>query len=251
MDKFIEREIVYEYDDDKYKIIFSTAQAGNMAYQAIGETVLENRKKISQYVGVELDKFIFAKQSHSNKIARVDSSSCGRGVYSFEDGIEGVDGLYTFENKLPLCAFYADCTPVYIMSEVDNLTCVIHAGWQGTVTAITYNAIEHFKTIGIDPQNLRVIIGPSISFEQFEVEADVIELIDKLQMIETKLCYKRINDIKHKVDVKFINKLQAMACGVPEENIDVSTLCTYQNDNLFSFRQNNQTGRMIACIFKK
>ncbi len=251
MEKFELDGIVYNYPHDKYKVIFTNSDAGNMAYQATGERVLENRRLVANKINRGLNNFVFAKQCHSSNIAEVTSADAGRGVMSFEDGILDVDGLYTFDNNLVLAAFYADCTPVYIMSEQDNLTCVLHAGWQGTVKAIVFKAIEHFKTLGIDPNNLEVVIGPSISYDNFEVEIDVIDQINKLEMIETNLCYKQINDIKYKADVKLINKLQAISAGVPAENIYVSDICTYQSENLFSFRRDNQTGRMIACIYKK
>ncbi|WOO87855.1 peptidoglycan editing factor PgeF [Mollicutes bacterium LVI A0039] len=251
MEKFIKNGIVYEYEHPDYKIIFTNSEAGNMAYQATGDNVLANRERVATLIGVTTADMVFAQQCHSSNISEVTASDKGRGVLSFEDGITDCDALYTFDSNIALCAFYADCTPVYITSAKHNLTCVIHAGWQGTVKAIVFKAIEHFKTLGIAPEDLTVVIGPSISQENFEVEADVIEQINKLDMIETNSCYKRINDIKYKADVKLINKLQAKVSGVPESNIYVSNICTYENDDLFSFRQNNQTGRMIACIYKK
>lgn len=251
MERFIKDQIIYEYPDDNYKIVFTNSDAGNMAYQAVGDNVLENRIKVAEKIGKDINQFVFARQSHSSNIHEVKREDAGRGVYSFEDGIDDVDCLYTTQDNLVLSAFYADCTPVYITSVEDNLTCIIHAGWQGTVKAIVYKTIEHFKSLGIKPENLKVVIGPSISFDNFEVEVDVIEQIDKLEMIETSACYSRINDIKYKADVKLINKLQAIASGVLEENIIVSQICTYNNSDMFSFRQNNKTGRMIACIYKK
>ncbi len=252
MEKFIKDGIVYEYrENEDYKIIFTNSDGGNMAYQASGDNVLDNRKAVASKVGKDLDKFVFAKQTHSSNFYQVTKEDLGRGVLSFEDGIEDVDCLYTFEDDIALCAFYADCTPVYITSIEDNLTCVIHAGWQGTVKAIVYKAIQHFKSLGIDPANLKVVIGPSISYDNFEIEVDVVDQIKALDMIDNKSCYTQINDIKYKADVKRINKLQAEACGVLAENIYVSSICTYDSEDLFSFRQNNQTGRMISCIFKK
>lgn len=251
MEKFIKDGIIYDYQHEAYKIVFTNSDGGNMAYQAVGDNVYANRQAVANKIGKELSQFVFAKQSHSANIYEVTAEDAGRGVESFEDGIEDVDCLYTFDTELVLSAFYADCTPVYIISKADNLTCVIHAGWQGTVKAIVFKAIEHFKSLGIDPANLEVVIGPSISKANFEVEADVIELINKLDMIETNLCYEQINDIKYKADVKLINKLQALAAGVLEQNIYVSKICTYDSEDLFSFRQNNETGRMISCIYKK
>lgn len=251
MEKFKLNNGLYEYDSEDYKIVFTSKKLGNMAYQATGDNVLANRTKVSELIDMPLDKFVFAKQTHSSNFYEVTKDDLGRGVHSFEDGIEDVDCLYTFDSDIVLCAFYADCTPVYITSSKYNLTCVIHAGWQGTVKGIVFKAIEHFKSLGISPTDLDVVIGPSISKANFEVESDVIEAINKLEMIDGAQTYEQINDTKYKADVKLVNKLLAMAAGVLEDNIYVSEICTYDEDNLFSYRKQNETGRMIACIYKK
>lgn len=251
MEKFIKRNGIFEYPSNDYKIVFTSSDVGNMAYQATGDNVLENRQKVASLIDIDLNKFIFAKQTHSSNIAEVKAADCGRGVSDFADGIADVDCLYTFDPQVALCAFYADCTPVYITSSKHNLTAVVHASWQGTVKAIVYKVIKHFEQLSIDSRDLNVIIGPSISRDNFEVESDVIDKINELDMIETKSCYTQIDDIKYKADVKLINKLQAISAGVNEKNIYVSGICTYDSDDLFSFRKNNKTGRMIACIYKK
>ncbi len=251
MEKFINQNGLLVYPDENYQIGFTTKRLGNMAYQATGKDVLRNRQRVSELMGIDYNRFVFAKQTHSANIYEVTKSDLGRGCMSFEDGIADVDCLYTFETGVALCAFYADCTPIYITSEVDNLTCVIHAGWQGTVKAIVYKTIEHFKSLGIDPKNLQVIIGPSISFDNFEVESDVIAKINELTMIDNKSTYTQTSASKYHVDVKKINKLLAQASGVLETQIYVSSICTYESDKMYSYRKERETGRMIACIYKK
>lgn len=251
MEKFKLVNEIYTYDDQCYGIHFTTSHNGNMAYQADGENVLENRQNFADSINKRLADFVFAKQMHTANCQLVTGADKGRGVYSFESGIEEVDCLYTFEKDLVLNAFYADCTPVYIYDQSQTFFSIIHAGWQGSVKGIVYKALMEFQSLGVDINNLKVVIGPSISKEKFEVESDVISLIDQLDMIEGSQCYEQISQDKYLADVKKINKLQAIACGVAENNIYVSDICSYQDKNLFSFRQQNKTGRMLACIYKK
>ncbi len=251
MEKFKRVGSVFEYADDNFKIVFTSNEAGNMAYQATGDNVYENRLAVARELNRDLNDFVFAAQTHSDHIHEVLEADLGRGVLSYEDGITDVDSLYTFSSKPVLCVFYADCTPVYIYDASQNLMCVLHAGWQGTVKAITYKTLEHLKSIGINLATVKVVIGPSISYEHFEVEHDVIDKIDSLEMIDGSSTYKQVSETKYHADVKLVNKLQALASGVKEANVYVSSICTYDSEDLFSFRQNSETGRMISCIFKK
>lgn len=251
MDTFTKNGIIYESSDDSYGIIFTSKEAGNMGYQAYGENVLENRVNVANKLGKEIDDFVFSKQVHSNNFYEVKAEDKGRGVYDFESGIADVDCLYTFDPSIVLTGFFADCTPVFIVSEADNLHCIVHAGWQGTTKAIVFKTINHFKSLGIKVEDMKVIIGPSIGYESFEVEEDVINAINQLDMIKTSECYTKINDIKYKADIKKVNELQALAAGIDSKNISVSKFCTFQNEDFYSFRKNNETGRMIGCIYKK
>jgi copper oxidase (laccase) domain-containing protein len=52
------------------------------------------------------------------------------------------------------------------------------------------------------------------------------------------------------VDLKKANKIQGMMAGIPEQNIEISDLCTFCEENLFFShrRDKGNTGRMIAVI---
>lgn len=242
---------VYTFDSSDYGIVFTTTEVGNMAYQAVGDNVEVNRQKLASIINRPLDNFVFAMQTHSDNFHEVTAGDCGRGVLSFEDGIADVDCLFTFDSTVVLNAFFADCTPVYVYSKNNTFFAIIHAGWQGTVKGIVYKCLNHFREIGVNLNDLQVVIGPSISQERFEVEADVINKIEELSMIDGSSCYNQISEFKYLADVKKLNKLQAVAAGIKNENIAVSEICSYNDELLFSFRENNNTGRMLGCIYKK
>ena len=59
-------------------------------------------------------------------------------------------------------------------NEVEGLVGVIHSGWQGTVKEITLKLFEHLAQVEqCDPTDFHVQIGPALSQEKFEVDADV------------------------------------------------------------------------------
>ena len=177
-------------NEDNINIFFSTNLDGkstgdykglNLALH-VGDddnTVVENRQIYAEKIGIDLSNFVYSNQTHSDLYYQVTSKDINKGTTSTLDAIKDVDCLYTFEDDIVLNMFYADCTPVYFYSKIDNLIGVIHAGWQGTVKEITYKVLTHIiNDHNIDPANLTVIVGPSISQESFEVEGDVIEKLN-------------------------------------------------------------------------
>ncbi len=256
---------VYYYDkwnQNGVTVAFSTNKGGvkdidngnnNIGLQIENqkEQAIENRKIFANKTGYKLTDFVFAQQKHTSRICEVFNTNKGQGTIDFEDGIDNVDGLYTKEDNIVLTSLHADCTPVYIYSKDDNLISIIHAGWKGTVNQIVYNAIEKFRKEGSNIKDIEVFIGPSISQSNFEVGQDVINYINEIDYLIDQDVYKKKGNGKYLVDIKNINKLQLIAAGVDQKNIDISDMCTYQNDKFFSYRKNNKTGRMIGCIVKE
>ncbi len=216
------------------------------------DDVIQNRHDFALKINQPLENFVFSNQTHSTNIIEVCKNDCSRGIFTTDDAIDDCDGLYTFNNDVVINAFVADCTPIYLIAPSHQLICVIHAGWQGTVKSITYKAITTIcQKHNIDPKSMQILIGPSIESTNFEVEKDVINLIKQMDYLDYSSCYNQINDIKYKVNVKRLNFLQAISAGIKKENIFVTDIDTYSNDKLFSYRQNNITGRMCASIYQK
>ncbi len=217
----------------------------------IDENVIANRRKHASKINRDLEQFIYTNQTHSDNTIQVTKADAGSGIFTTETAFADTDGLYTFENDIVLNAFVADCTPVYFFNSKANLIGVIHAGWQGTVKSIVYKALTNIcKEHDLNPSDFKVVIGPSIEMRNFEVGQDVIDLIDQMDYLDYKSTYESIGNGKYKANVKRLNYLQAKAAGVKTENIYITDLDTYSNDNLFSFRQNNKTGRMCASIYQ-
>lgn len=243
--------------DNDVEIYFSTKKDGisknefeglNLALH-VGDNyddVIKNRN--IYFKKLNTSNPIFCHQTHSDNIKEVTSKDINRGMLDFEDGISNCDAIYTFEKDLCLNTFFADCTPIYLYDTTTTLTCVIHSGWQGTVKQIVKKTILHLKANhGIDPLNLVAIIGPSISFDNFEVESDVVELVQ--QMDDFTGCIKVKNDSKFLVDVKKLNYLQLKNLNVG--TIYTSEFDTYSNNLFYSFRKENKCGRMMASIIRR
>ncbi len=256
---------LYQFNEwNKYgiNVYFSTKHDGyskgeyasnNLALHVGDENadVLKNRLTFAEQLQQPLSNFVYSNQTHSTNVTEVNIDNRGQGSTSITDAIDNCDGLFTFDHETVLNAFVADCTPVYFIEPNSGLIGVIHAGWQGTVKSIVYKAINDIcHKHQINPENIQLLIGPSIEIDNFEVEKDVIELVEKMDYLDYHSCYQQLNDIKYNVNVKKLNYLQAIAAGIKKENIFVTDIDTFSNNNLFSYRQNNKTGRMCASIYR-
>ena len=66
---------------------------------------------------------------------------------------------------------------------------VAHAGWRGTVENIMRKTVEKmYRSFNTDPKTLQVVIGPSISFESFEVGSDVFNAFNEKGLATDKQC---------------------------------------------------------------
>lgn len=250
--------LISEKFGNNVQVIFTTKLGGvstgvytsnNLAFQ-VGdkpEAVLENRKKLAKQINSSLKRFVFANQNHGINIKKITEQECGKGMLDFADGITATDCLYTYEKDLPLACFYADCTPIYFYEPQKNLIGVIHAGWQGTSKNIVEEVLNHLQQVEkVDLQALKVIIGPNIKKESFEVQEDVYKLFKDNSYTTQEVISK--NQDTWNIDIVKYNENALLQNGVKKANIFISTLDTVQEQDLFSFRRDKETGRMLGVI---
>ncbi len=246
--------------DEEICIYFTTRNGGvskapfdtnNMAYQ-VGdqkEDVFENRRNFSKEIGVDLNDFVFANQNHGINIARIESKHLGQGLYSFEEGIAATDVLYTFDKDTALACFFADCTPIFFYDKSTGLIGIIHAGWQGTVKDIVLHTLNKLKDVeDVDVGQLKFVFGPSIKKESFIVQEDVKDLFVDKEF--AKGCIEDNNDGTWNIDLVKYNVNIMKSFGIDTSNIDITNIDTYTASNMFSFRRENETGRMIGVIVR-
>lgn len=203
------------------KCITSTAEFGDMKD-------LSCQKKFLNFLNLQQENLITANQIHSNNIAIVDSSQKNT-------IIDNCDGLITADKNIILGIFTADCMPVFMISDNNDIKGVIHSGWKGLASGILENAISVFgRDFGIKPENLKVYIGPHIKECCYEVGKD-FESTFNVKLNNGKLNLSKIAE-------NTIRKL-----GV--KDIFVSPYCTFdQKDKFFSYRRDQTAKRQINIV---
>lgn len=231
----------------------SVPEENNMALHTCKNTedVLENRRKLAASLNCALEDFVSAYQCHSANFHKVAREDRGRGSRTMENAILKTDALYTFEPNLLLCCFTADCVPLILYSEADGLAGTIHSGWEGTVKEITPKLLQYLIQFEqVDPGNVKIIIGPAIGQDKFEVDRDVYDRFKALGYAdEFMYCCEQTG--KYHIDNQLVVKRQCVLQGIPTVNISVNRTCTHTSPDCFSHRRDKSCGRHLSFIMRK
>ena len=223
---------------DKNELNFGTSSGDT------NENILKNYSRVFEILKTTPENTVKSKQTHSDTIITVDKSFGGEGIIKDQRFMEA-DGLITTDSDLALLVFYADCVPVIIADPVRKSACAVHSGWRGTKENITIKAIEKMINLGSEPKDLMAVIGPAIGVCHFEVSENVYMEFKNSPYNEFAI----VKDDKFYIDLKKTVKKQIVNSGVLEENIAISDICTYCDNEMYSFRREGEkAGRMAAFI---
>ncbi|MDR4507050.1 MAG: peptidoglycan editing factor PgeF [Candidatus Brocadiaceae bacterium] len=218
-------------------------------------SVITNREILAANLGAPLDNFTLTNQVHGAKVKIISDDMRGRGsIHSLEAERFSADAMITNVPNIYLMILLADCVPVLIFDRKKKVIGVIHAGWKGTVSLITQNTVKILKdTFHCSSKNLFAGIGPSIGPCCYAVGSEVVACIQEVFPDEKKLVTRKEPDGKIFFNLWEANRLQLLRMGIPEENIEISRICTScHHIRLFSYRyQKRQTGRFGAGIMLK
>jgi len=179
----------------------------------------------------------YARQVHGADVARVERGGpAGR-----------ADALATARPGLPLCISTADCLPIVLYDPRAKRLAAVHAGWRGTVQAVSRAAVLALRAEGSAAADLVVAIGPSIGPCCYEVDAPVIERFEAAFPGGWEAWVTARGAGKWMLDLWRANRDQLAAAGVPSERIELLGLCTgCRPDLLFSYRRERGAGRLLT-----
>ncbi|WP_414046734.1 peptidoglycan editing factor PgeF [Macrococcus equi] len=258
MEPFQLNKHTYNVDNDLNKVIGMTSRHGGISEYPNGslnmslyiddrdDFVHHNQKVVAQEIDFNTEQWVFPIQKHGNNIQQVYSEDKGTNVEILTDKWHDIDGLYSYDKGILLTMCFADCVPVYLYSVTNDFIALGHAGWRGTVGLILERLIKGYDG---DINDLRCLIGPSISAPCYEVNEDIKDKFLALNLNLEDCFYLNPNDM-YDINLQEINKRIALNSGIPEQNIKVTKHCTAkENTEFFSYRlEKGKTGRMLAYI---
>ncbi len=242
-------------NENKLKHSFSTRIGGvsyfpkedlNLSYRAEEnqKNVRTNLIRWTHALGIPWENLVVGEQVHGSQAAVVTMEDFGRGAFTSNEAINGVDALITREKGVPLMAFFADCVPVILFDAKRGVLGLVHAGWKGIVQKNTEKAVRSMESLGARSSSMQVYIGPSIGKNHFMVGPEVQSAFQDAGFAK----WIDVIDGDIYIDLQRCMLQSLLSIGVKEENITVSSYDTWEEETLFfSYRrEGSQTGRMAA-----
>jgi YfiH family protein len=214
------------------------------------ENVLENYKRVAHCIGIEIKDMVLSNQIHDNKVRTIDESDRGKGIIR-ESDIIGYDGLITNIPGVAIVTFYADCVPVFFFDPNKRVISISHSGWRGTMKEIVSETVSKMNTeYGSNPEDLEVVIGPSIGKCCFEVGEDVVTEFSENLRWSRKFCDRAEKANKWLINLQGIIEQSLMNSKVKKKKIFISNICTKCNKDVFFSHRGDagKTGSMAGIM---
>lgn len=212
------------------------------------ETVQKNRTMLVGLMPQIPKRLIIPHQTHGAEVKVIDDAFLALSEDVQAEQLEGIDALVSDRTGVCVCISTADCVPVLCFDTKLRVVAAVHAGWRGTVQRIVSRTIRLMSEVyGTNPEDVTACIGPSISQEAFEVGDEVYARFRNEGFDMERIAVRKD---KWHIDLWEANRLQLLAEGVLASRIDVSGICTWQNnDDFFSARrQGIASGRILSGI---
>lgn len=241
--------------------MFSSMNLGSESspYEDEPEHIKENFIRIADSIGVAPNSLVISDQVHKTRIKVVDENDRGKG-FIFPKDYKEIDGLITNKANVTLVTKYADCVPLFFVDPINKAIGLSHSGWKGTVSRIGQITLEEMeKAFGSKPEDVIVIIGPSICMDCYEVGKDVAsefknafpskgQNINKLRDSTSEIL-KNNNRGRYQLNLWEANKRVLIEAGLSDEHIHISGVCTSCNSELlFSHRKSNGKRGSLAAF---
>jgi len=195
------------------------------------ENVFKNREILAENLAMPL---VYIQATHSPNVVNVQSE--------FPEVHVDTDALVTRETNLGLVIMSADCAPIVLVDPIAHVVGVVHAGWQGMLVGVVANAVEGMFDLGAEPENLKAIIGPTISAQNFLATQ---ERFDEVKDIVPTAAVKLANG-QLAVDIRKGVKHQLAQYQIKTTDLNI---CTFDTPELFSFRREPETGRNATVVW--
>jgi len=226
---------------------FTTTRKGGVSLAPyfsfnLGDHVGDNKSAVKTNRTLLVEKFglpqtpIFLTQTHSTRVIQLPYSG---------QNLEA-DAVYTNVPHQVCAVMTADCLPVLFTTASGNEVATAHAGWRGLCDGILEETVKYFQA---KPEDIVAWFGPAIGPTAFQVGIDVVKQFVAVDE-KAKLAFQpdAIEEGKYLGNLYQIATQRLNNLGITQ--IYGGNHCTFNEKELFfSYRRDNQTGRMASVIW--
>lgn len=222
---------------------FTDAAAGNLALH-VGDDpgqVGRRRRNVEAALGLGSRRFQYMNQVHGNHVAAIGAGTAGTAGLPAA-GTPTADAMVSLGE--PLAVMVADCVPIVLVGDRAGgegpVLAVVHAGRPGVASGVVPSAVQRMLELGAS--GIGAWIGPSVCGRCYEVPEQMRD--DVAARVPAARCTTSRGTPG--LDLPAAVRSQLEAAGV---RVEYSGSCTLEDDTLFSYRRDPDTGRFAGLVW--
>ncbi|MBI3702011.1 MAG: peptidoglycan editing factor PgeF [Afipia sp.] len=190
--------------------------------------VIENRRRMAEYLNVAPSHFLTAFQIHSPDVAVAtkpwDNASRPR-----------VDAMVTNVPGIAIGVTAADCGPILFADPKARVIGAAHAGWKGALGGVLENTIAEMEKLGAHRSDIIAAVGPLIRQPSYEVGAEFVARLKEADVSNGKFFAASARAGHAMFDLAGYIAHRLEAAGI--RTIDDVKTDTYPDERLYSYRR--------------
>lgn len=195
------------------------------------DVVERNRSHLAGELGVERSRLLFMRQVHGTTVVQAS------GPWAAE--VPECDGIVTRATDLALAVLVADCVPVLLHDSAAGVIGAVHAGRPGMTEGIVGQAVAQMRELGA--RDIAAVVGPSVCGRCYEVPADLVEAAARTSPVSATRSW---------TGTPAIDVAAGVVDQLTSEEVAVEWIpgCTREQEDLYSYRRQRQTGRFAGVV---
>ncbi len=223
---------------DIYEIIFTKKEAGNFSFQHknISENITSNSRELfSKNYNINPLNIHNPILNH-DKSYYLASKSLSIPYFNPQSQVGIGDAILVLSKNLYGMITFADCIPLALVNLKKEAIAAVHLGSRSIIKNVISSLInEWYRKYGFSAEDWFAIVGPSIFCQEYEIQKDFIQMIEKEN--KQALDYLNISDNKFYFDSRFGLKKQLEYLGV--KKVFSLEINTYADSRFSSYRKDN------------
>lgn len=202
--------------------------------------------QVFKFLNIKSHNLFSNIQNHTDNITIINDLNMGDN-HILGRRFKNNDGLITNLKDITLASFSADCTPIILFDKKNKIQANIHSGWKGTLQMIGPKALLiMINSFNSSIDDIIVVLGPSISQDDFEVKKDVYSQFQNNFFNITEYSYKL--DEKYHINLDRLNIDNFLSLGILEKNIININMSTFSNDLFHSYRRDKENYKLMGTF---
>ena len=199
------------------------------------QTVQKNREQLCRLAGLPaMPEWL--TQVHGTDVQPLPSVSPGPLI---------ADACQTTQTGQVCAVMTADCLPVLFCSADGRQVAAAHAGWRGLCQGVLEKTLAEFSC---PPSEVLAWMGPAIGPQAFEVGPEVRDAFIAVDPAAELAFRPYNNNGKYMADLWLLARQRLTRAGVI--SVSGGGRCTYtESEYFFSYRRENNTGRMATLVW--